>query len=233
MMNPGWTITVCLLLLAGCSAKHDAPVSPVAAPHLYEAGDAGPYRLQVGDQVDVQFYKTPELNTRVRVRPDGNVSLQLLDDVRIVGLTPTEVDRRLTELYGSELRAPQITVSVVDYGARRIYVGGEVGSPGMLRLDGPLSAFQAVQQAGGFIETAALDGVVLIRRGPDGRPHGVELNLEGVADGSDVEADVALQSQDIVFVPRSRIADINLWVDQYIRKNLPVTPSFGIGLGVF
>lgn len=225
--------TFCVALAAGaagCAAQRGP--APAAAPPV-SAALVAEYRLQVGDQIEVKFYKTPELDTRTRIRPDGRISVQLLDDVDAAGRTPAELDALLTEAYRRELRDPRITVGVVEHGARRVYVGGEVEAPAMLRLDGELTAFQAIQQAGGFANTAARDGVVLIRRGADGTASGTELDLRGVADGSRPGADIALQAQDILFVPRSRIADVNLFVEQYIRNNLPVTPTFGMGLGAF
>ena len=194
---------------------------------------SGDYRLQVGDQLDVQFYKTPELNARVRIRPDGKISLQLVDEVEAAGRTPAELDAQLTAAYAGELRAPKITVSVIEHGARRVYVGGEVEQPTMLLLEGELTAFQAIQQAGGFANTAAADAVILIRRNPQGVAVGIEVDLHQVGKGKHPERDVALQPQDIIYVPRSRIANVNLFVEQYIRNNLPVTPTFGMGLGAF
>jgi len=227
-MNRGAHVLLTLLVTAGGCAAHSAPP---AAPSASVEPVA--YRIQIGDQLDLQFYKTPELNTRVRVRPDGKIAVQLIDEVVAAGLTPAELDAQLTTAYSGELRAPQVTVSLVAHGARRVYVGGEVGQPTMLHLDGELTAFQAIQQAGGFAETAAPDSVVLIRRDAAGKSVGSTIDLRSVGSGRYPEHDPALQAQDIVFVPRSRIADVNRFVDQYIRKNLPMSPSFGMGLGAF
>jgi protein involved in polysaccharide export with SLBB domain len=228
-------ILAAFVLAAGCAAGEGGVPAPAAqVAGLPSAGaPAGDDRLQVGDQLELQFYKTPELNTRVRVRPDGRIAVQLVDEIDAAGRTPAELDAALTDAYRRELRDPKITVSVVEHGALRVYVGGEVEAPTMLRLDGELSAFQAIQQAGGFANTAAVDAVILIRRGADGKAIGTEIDLSQVSEGRDPARDVALQAQDILFVPRSRIANVNLFVEQYIRNNLPVTPTFGMGLGTF
>ncbi len=226
-------LLVALVAVAGCSAHRDElppPPAELAPPPPAPAGD---YRLQVGDQLDIRFYKTPELDTRVRIRPDGKITVQLVDEVRAEGLTPAELDAHLTEAFRSELREPRISVSLVEYGARRVYVGGPVAQPTMLLLEGQLTAFQAIQQAGGFADTAAPDAVVLIRRNADGKATGTEIDLQGVANGKFPERDIALLPQDILYVPRSRVADVNLFVEQYIRNNLPVMPTFGMGLGAF
>ncbi len=213
--------------------------SPAADAGTRPARDAEPrqrrrvsYRLQIGDEMDVSFYKTPELNTHVKIRPDGNITVPFLGDVRAVDIEPGELAAVLEQRYAGELRAPRITVNVTQSAGQRIYVGGEVGQPGMLQLTGPVTALQAIQQAGGFKESASLSSIVLIRRS-GGRAQGTEVDLSDVVSGEDPDVDPFLQAYDIVFVPRSPIADVDLFVDQYIRKILPMNPSFGIGLGTF
>ena len=203
------------------------------APRGSLNAQSAPYRLQVGDSIDITFFKTPELNTSTKVRPDGKISLQLIDEVHAAGLPPTELKRELLRRYETELRDPQISVNVRDFGGQRVYVGGEVERPGMLTLDGGVTALQAIQQAGGFLDTAALKSIVLIRRNASGIPSGIEVDLSSVVDGSDPGNDPLLQSFDVVFVPKTRIANLNVFVDQYLRRMIPVNPSFGVGLGVF
>jgi protein involved in polysaccharide export with SLBB domain len=183
------------------------------------------YRLQVGDEVEVRFYRTPEMNTTVKVRSDGRISLELLDDVEAAGLRPAELDRLLTERYGKELLDPKITVVVKQFGGQRIYVGGEVGRPGALALSGAMTALQAIDEAGGFKETAALDDVVLIRRDEAGKAIGSVLDLARATQGRSFEGDVPLRAYDVLFVPRTPIADLDLFVDQYIRQLIPVAPN--------
>ena len=213
--------------------------APVAAAGTRSPNEGEPrqrrkpsYRLQIGDEMDVSFYKTPELNTHVKIRPDGNVTLPFIGDVHALDIEPAELAGVLEQRYVGELRAPRITVNVTQFGGQRVYVGGEVGQPGMLQVTGPVTALQAIQQAGGFRETASLSSVVLIRRS-GGHAQGSEVDLSDVVSGDDPDLDPLLQAYDIVFVPRSRIADVDVFVDQYVRKLMPMNPSFGIGLGTF
>jgi len=192
----------------------------------------GSYRLQLGDEMDVSFYRTPELNTHAKVRPDGKITLPFVGDVRVLDLEPPEVARLLEDAYAGELRAPRIAVNVTKFGGQRVYIGGEVMQPGVVALSGPLTALQAIQQAGGFRETASIGSVVLIRRS-GAKAQGVEVDLSEVVSGDAPEMDPLLQPYDIVYVPRTYIADVDIFVDQYIRKILPMNPSFGIGLGAF
>lgn len=92
---------------------------------------------------------------------------------------------------------------------------------GLFPLVGHTTVLHAIAQAHGFRETARVNEVILIRRGADNKPIVTTLNLEKARDGSDTSQDVLLMPYDIVFVPRSPIANVDLWVDQYIRRLLP------------
>jgi protein involved in polysaccharide export with SLBB domain len=181
----------------------------------------------VGDQLDIKFFYNPELNEQVIVRPDGCISLQLVQKVKAVGLTPEELAEFLTEKYAAELKQPEITVIVRSFGAQKVYVDGEVAKPGMLSLLGFMTVLQAISQAGGLKETARMSEVIIIRHGSDSQPFAFPVNVRKVIDGTDIRQDIPLKPFDIVYVPRSPIVNINVWVDQYIRKNIPFYTSFG------
>jgi len=91
-----------------------------------ETGETCCYIIQAGDQLDIKFFYNPELNDSVTVRPDGKISLQLVDEVQAAGQTPAQLDDFLTEKYAKELRKPVITVIVKSFASQRVYVGGEV-----------------------------------------------------------------------------------------------------------
>lgn len=184
------------------------------------------YKVQIGDQLDVKFYFNPDLNEQVVVRPDGRISLQLVPELIVAGLTPRQLTEKLKQEYSGELSNPELTVIVRTFSAQRIFVGGEVGRPGEKPLVGPITVLQAIAMAEGFKETAKLTEVILIRRRPDGRPLVLPLNLKAAISGVDVGQDLALMPHDVVHVPRSTLASANLFVDQAIRKMIPVTFGF-------
>jgi len=176
----------------------------------------------------INFYHNQELNREVVIRPDGMISLPLLDDVSASGLTPAALDAELTERYRGELAKPEVTVIVREFAGQRVYVGGEVGQQGVVTLTGGATLFQAIQEAGGLLPTAHRKQVVLIRRAADGKPVGQTVDLRPILTGSHPEEDIPLEPYDVVFVPRSRIANVNLFVEQYIRNVLPAMPGFAL-----
>ena len=186
-----------------------------------------PYRVQVNDVLEFMFFKNTELNQTQTVGPDGVVSLQLIGSVQVGGRTVEDITAEVTKRYAKELVLPQVTVAVKEYSGLKVYVGGEVNAPGIQVYRGGLTALQAVVAAGGFKTTASLSSVVLIHKGPSGEPVGALVDLSRVLKHAEVERDVALAPADIIFVPRSGIANVNLFVEQFFRNNLPIPVTLG------
>ena len=219
-----------LIFLSGCApvVKNPTPITYPGIRTTY-AYTEQEYRLQIGDQLDVKFFYNPELNEQVTVRPDGRISLQLVHEIIAVGLTPQELTDLLTKKYAPELKRPEIAVIVRSFSAQKIYVDGEVTKPGMVPLIGSVSVLQAISQAGGVKDTARTSEVVIIRQGENHNPFVAVVNLDKAIDGTDMNQDITLKPFDIVFVPKSPIANVNVWVDQYVRKVLPISITTGLG----
>jgi protein involved in polysaccharide export with SLBB domain len=152
------------------------------------------------------------------VRPDGKISLQLIDEIQAASLQPSELDQRLTNLYSRELKKPVLTVIVRSFTGQRVYIGGEVNTPGLVTLPPGITPLQAVFQSGGFKETAQPEETLIIRKGPDHRPVPLRIDLAAVMNANGQGADFQLQPDDIVYVPKSAIAKLNKFVSQYIEE---------------
>ncbi len=220
-------LLACTAGLGGC--YYTVTTQPPPAEARLSAGQPPPaaYRIRPGDLLAVKFYQNKDLDEDVVVRSDGKISLQLIGDVPAAGMEPSQLARSIQDAYRSELAKPRVAV-LVRKPSSRVYVGGEVGKPGAVTLTDRLTLVQAIQAAGGFLPTAHLSQVVLIRRDPTGQPVGYAVDTRPIIGGLDPADDVPLQASDIAFVPRSKIADVNLFVKQYIEDNLPVEPGFAI-----
>lgn len=216
-------------MACGCTPPVVPGNPPVPRMDVEPASTDQPYVLQAGDLLAIKFYRSPEFNEEVTIRPDGKISLQVVGDVQASGLTPAQLTRDLERRYEKELAYPDVTVIVKNFAGQRIYVGGEVGTAGMQQLQAQTSIYQAIQQAGGFLISAKRNQVVLIRRGPDGRPRGETLDLLRVENGTDPQQDVLLRPYDIVFVPRSAIAEVNKFVELVVNRNLPSGAALLLG----
>jgi len=185
------------------------------------------YRLRPGDEIDVKLLYNPELSDRVVIAPDGRVNMSLIGSVVAEGQTPTTLAKDLEKRFNVELRRPDVTVIPRSFASQRVFVGGEVGTPGVVNISGRIGVAEAVLTAGGFRITAAFDNVVLLRRSPDGRPMLRNIDMAKLLDEGDRAQDVPVRAGDMIFVPRKGIANVNLWVDQYFKQVVPFTTSAG------
>jgi polysaccharide export outer membrane protein len=227
-MNRSFTwpaLLAAFVALSACAA-HAPPAAPRASPKA--TAPAPEYRIQPGDQLDIKFYFSPELNESVTVRPDGRISLQLVRDVEAAGLTPNALTERLTLLFEKSLLKPEIAVIVRTFSNQRVFVDGEVHKAGVIPLVGTMTVAQAISQAGGMRDTACASSVLVVRRDANAEPVAFAVDISRVFDGSGSSQDVPLQPSDIVFVPKSTIADINQFIDQYVRKNIPILVYLGL-----
>ena len=221
-------IIVATFLLSGCASQQSNVAPEAAALTASSTGEPAPYFIQPGDKLDIKFFYNPEINESITVRPDGKISLQLIDEVQAAGLKPSQLDKVLTERYAYELKKPVITVIVRSFGGQRIFVGGEVNRQGLITIAGNMTPLQAVFNAGGFRETANPASAIIIRKGLDNRPVPIEINLDDAMEGKTGSADFLLQPDDVVYVPKSAIAKANKFVNQYIENLLLYR---GISLG--
>ncbi len=231
----GSLATASLLILTGCLStppKSDLPPAPKGiAPEVVRAETLPAYRLQIGDVIDVKLQMNPELNDQVTVRPDGKISTTLVDDVMAYGRTTREVAKDLEDLYGKQLLNPQISLLVRSFAPSRVYVTGEVTAPGEFINVGPnLSLVQAIARAGGLKASAQPSNIIILRRGAGETPVAYAADYYNAITGNDAASDVRLAPYDIVYVPRSGIADASLHFDQYIRQFVPISSGINYQL---
>ncbi|HLI67294.1 MAG TPA: polysaccharide biosynthesis/export family protein [Caulobacteraceae bacterium] len=188
-----------------------------------------PYRLFPGDEVDLAVASAPELNKTLVVQPDGRLNLALAGPVMVADRTIVDAEAAVDRAYASQLLRPEATLTV-RAAALKVFVGGEVDKPGVYDMPGDINALQAVIMAGGFKATSKRTQVVIIRRGPDGR---AMMRTVDLRDGmTNPAADlVPLRRFDIVYVPRSTVAEAGLFVQQYFRDISPVQLGFQYSVG--
>ncbi len=242
------TITLLLLLLllvlSGCESIPDVTGPPVFKPHtgtLSRVPDGAKlslakiapginkspkiplpaYVLMPEDEIEVKFHYQPEFNERMKIRPDGMISLQLIDEVKASGLTPNQLDAVLSEKYSTMLVKPELTVIVRNFSGRNIFVGGEVGSPGVIPIKGPLTALQAILQAGGLKDSSELKNIIILRNQGSKQPLFARINLDEGVNHTLGKNDIYLQPFDVVFVPKTLVATAGQFVEQYINKLIP------------
>jgi protein involved in polysaccharide export with SLBB domain len=222
-----------VLALFAVTALAAPPAGALAAqrfpniPYATWKDDEPQYRLYPGDELDVVAPSAPELNKTVTVQPDGRIMLPLIAPQMAAGRSAAELEQALSQAYSTQLLRPDITV-VVRAQPLKVFVGGEVGKAGVYDMPGDMDALRAIVEAGGFQDTAKRSQVVIIRRGRDGRPMMRTVNLDRPLRHGDQADLVPLRRFDIVYVPKTGLAEIGVVMTQ-LRNALPVSFSYAIG----
>lgn len=236
LLGAGGALAGCGGLSGGEDARMPLPASPgvgrverVSRTSFPEIGfsdwsdDEPEYVLYPGDEIEIATPTAVELTRTQRIGPDGRVSLPLVGQLMAADRTIAELEADASAAYASQLRRPMVEVTLKTAGPIRVWIGGEVRTPGMIEMSGDLDAYQAVIQAGDFLPGAKQDQVALIRRGRGGvrmlravdlRPRRGEV--------------VALRRGDIIYVPRTELAEVANWVTQF-RNALPIGFTYAIG----
>jgi polysaccharide export outer membrane protein len=172
----------------------------------YRMAPQDEYVIGVGDRLDVIFLYHTNLTTRdLIVRRDGRISLPYVGDQMAAGITPMTLDSLLTVRFAEILRDPNISVIVTQAAPQKIFVLGEVNSPGAFEVKDEVSVLQSVALAHGFTREALPRHAVLIRRDGVSRIVGIEIDLQAVMDGSELGNDIILRNYDVVLLPRHPI----------------------------
>lgn len=231
----GCALVACMVLgaFSGCATSipkwDEVPLPPSAeAVALAETQGVDPATvvpetrvvLQPYDAIQVKFLYWPELDAEQVIRPDGKISLLMIGEVEAQNRTPEELRQELLALYQDKLNDPEINVVVSSLANDRVYVGGMVGAPGLIPIEGRLTALAAVMQAGGFLaDSAKMKEVVLLRQ-QDGKQYARTIDLKSALKNPESD-NFLLQPYDIVYVPSKAIANVNQFVNQYIDGVLP------------
>ncbi len=161
----------------------------------------------------------------------GNLKT-FIGEVKAGGLTPAEFVDLLRKRYADKLRNPEVTVSLKTFSERKIYVGGEVVSPRTIELSRDHTAFQAIIEAGGFKPTAHLGNIVVLRDQGTAEPLFFTLDYEETVKMGRLDPesgpDLMLRANDIVFVPKTRVARWGQLVDQYFTQLVPISLNLGM-----
>jgi polysaccharide export outer membrane protein len=157
------------------------------------------YLIGPEDILDIQVWKNAELSRTMPVRPDGKVSLPLVNDIQAAGLTPTELRDQLTARLSEYVPAPEVSVIVREVHSVKVAVMGAVKIPGRYEVKSPATVLELIAQAQGLTEFASRDHIVVIRQSGATTVR-VPFNYRKVADGSEPD-NFFVRAGDIIFVP--------------------------------
>ncbi len=216
-------IWVVLALLIGGNA---AFAQPTAASSSTVAERPTPaYRIRKGDKVSVKFLYQPELSdAALVVRPDGKISMPMIEELKAEGLTVKELKIALEKAYREILLDPEITVNLIEFVAPRVFVTGQVVKPGSYDLRAGQTLFQVVSLAGGFTRDAHRKQILHARPINDRELKVVVVDLTKLLKPGNNQFDIVLQDGDYVYVPDSKMAKLSTIMTAFRA----IAPGYGV-----
>jgi len=182
--------------------KSAQPAIPAMADdETKKAATADPnYVIGPQDVLDVSVWKEPQVSRVVPVRPDGKISLPLLNDVQAAGLTPAQLGVQITESLKKYVTSPQVTVIVTIINSQRFYILGEVTKPGAYPMLPGMTVMQALSSAGGFTPFAKMKSIYVLRE-DNGKKVKYPFNYKEAINGKNAGQDIQLKAGDTIVVP--------------------------------
>ncbi|MGA9659123.1 MAG: polysaccharide biosynthesis/export family protein [Asticcacaulis sp.] len=178
------------------------------------------YLLFPGDKLEISVPGAPELSRQTQVGPDGRIMLPMIAPIMAAYKSVPQLQDELSQAYADILRDPQVMVFPGDTAPMRVLVGGEVKNPGWVDMLADMDALQATIAAGGFTHSSKAKQVLLIRRGRDGQAMRQIIDLETPLKGRASQM-VALRRFDIIYVPRTNIAEAGVFMEQWVNNVIP------------
>jgi|SRR5208282_1871441 len=195
----------CAFMVASLCAQAPEKNAAQAAPARIADTTANPvgeaeYKIGPQDVLRIDVWKEPDISRAIPVRPDGKISLPLLNDVQAAGLTTMELAASLREGLRKFINNPQVTVTLTEINSRRVYCTGEVSKPGALALLPNMTALQALSSCGGFTQFAKIKSIYILRV-ESGKQVQHPFNYKEVIKGKKPEDNITLQPGDVIVVP--------------------------------
>lgn len=192
-MNTRHLALIALLVAPACRSTLTGPWPPIQAT-------VQEYRIGPGDVIRVAVFGNTDLSSRVTVRPDGRITLPLLGEISATGKTVNDVTREITEGYRRFVQDARVAVVIEEVHSYRVFVLGKVTRPGEFEARTPLTITQAMALAGGTTRGANVDGIVVLRRGTNGRDERYEVSMTDILEGH-TQQNFTLRSGDTIMVP--------------------------------
>ena len=183
------------------------------------------YRLGFGDVIEVKFFNSDQFNETITVRPDGRISMEKIGELYVTDMTPAQLDNIITQKYSEVIKSPDVTVILREFGGHQMYVLGEVNNAGGYPVQRDMTLLQAIATAGGANNSAKLKNVMLLRRGMQGKVEAIKVDLSKPLKGL-VSNDLYVQPQDIIYVPKTFVANASTFLGQVYDGLLPPIDTY-------
>ncbi|HHT9111847.1 MAG: SLBB domain-containing protein [Planctomycetes bacterium] len=215
-----------VILWLVCVYSVNINATETAVPEIHEE-DLTDYILGPGDKLEISVFRNSDLTSSPQVDTTGMLTLPLLNDMKVVGLTPYQLRDKITEGLKKYIKDPQVTVMVSSYQSKKITVIGEVNNPGVFKIEKPQPVSLLISNAGGFTENANKEGITIIRKDSKGANQLIMVDMVKLLREGDTKQNIILQKDDIIYVPKDERK-----VTVLGEINTPGTIGISVRLGI-
>lgn len=223
-----------IMLVSACASSDKSHIQKAPTyvhPELQKIGELPPYKIQIGDIIEVKFFYNDEFNQEIIVRPDGRISTAAVQSVKAAGRTPDDLGDQLTQMYKVHLKEPHLSVLVKSYVPTRIYIIGDIKKPGEYESLRPNpSLLETIARAGDIAPTADGDQILIVRKNYVAQPTFYLASYNDVVEGINPLADVQLTSGDVVYISQTPIDNFYEIYTRYVKGIMPAGFGFGYSL---
>jgi polysaccharide export outer membrane protein len=198
-----WTAVVslgCLLVIGVAYAQQGKAPSTGVKVYGEVVADSDKYVIGPEDILYIHVWNEEALTRQIPVRSDGRISLPVIDEVHAAGLTPLQLKEKLTLRLKEFIDNPSVSVIVMEANSQKVFVSGEVRTPGVYRLRSETTLLQIIPMAGGFTEWADQKKIVVIRKESE-KDKRMVVNYKKIVSGEDMSGNIVLKSGDTIIVP--------------------------------
>ena len=189
-----------IIMTNGAYPQEDKTTLTTKETQAEIAADSDRYVIGAEDVLSIHVWREDALSRTVPVRMDGNISLPIINEIKAAGLTPLQLKEALTQRLREFIESPNVSVTVMEANSFKVYVSGQVKTPGVYRLRSETTVLQIIPMAGGFTEWANQKKILIIRR-ENGRESHLTVNYKKIMKGDNSGSNITLKSGDTVIVP--------------------------------
>jgi len=193
-----WIVLIILTNMAYPQADNETLTKKEAQAEI--APDSGSYVIGPEDVLYIHVWREDALSRTVPVRMDGNISLPVINEIRAAGLTPLQLKEALTMRFKEFIETPNVSVIVMEANSFKVYVSGQVRTPGVYQLRRETTVLQIIPMAGGFMEWANQKKILVIRK-ENGKEKRITVNYKKIMKGNDPGSNITLKPGDTIIVP--------------------------------
>jgi polysaccharide export outer membrane protein len=208
-------LVMVLMTSTGRTQEKGSTLAPATSHGLVnsELRDVREYRLHVSDSMEVKLPYSPEFDQTVIVQPDGKVRLREIPAITAAGMTPSELEQRISKAYGDILNKPSVSIILRDFQKPSYFASGEVGKPGRYDLRDDVTLLQAISEAGGMLnERAKKQQVVLFRSQHNGTYEAKSYNVASLLKPKGMPETILIMPGDVIYVPQNFMSKIQKYL---------------------